>query len=176
MGKSPNWAQTGLPSLASQSGSKFTGPWVQGRIAVVRPTGARGQGAEQAEDCCGPPLCCIPEGLLAPPHPISRPVPTERVGGEAGSTRNRRAMQGSLHLPPRQAPTPSVTSHQVQHVLGPSFNQSCMLSTPVWAGTCETACPRLRGQTSNWRSLVVGTQRGTWIGLLKGESFILGIS
>lgn len=49
----------------------------------------------------------------------------------------------------------SVSSHQAQHVLGPSFHQPGTPSSTVWVGTCKTVsvCPGLRGQTRNSRGV-----------------------
>lgn len=144
VGESPKWAQTGLPSLASSSCSRLHRAMGIGLNCSSLAQLRQRPGDEHcsifiplaAEGCSGPLLWYILEALLAPPYPISRPVPTERVEDKAGSTRIRREVCRAHSICSLPA---------VLHVLGSSFNQPCMCSTIV-----------LSGQTSNWRSLVVG--------------------
>lgn len=158
--------------------------------AAVQPTRARGKGDGQqtvfislvAEGCSGPLLWSIPEHLLVPPHPITKPVPTEDKGRQHQERESSAGLvpAHSWIVPPAASSSShshlSVASHQVQHVLGPSLHQPGTLGGTVWVG--KTVCPGLGGQTVNSRKALrreemMETQRGEWAGLLKRDNLHL---
>ena len=92
----------GLPMLWRLHRAMSIGQHAAGQLPRARGKGDRQQRVFitlVAEGFSGALLWSIPEDLLVPPNPMSRPVLTEGAEGMAGSPGNRKALQGWLCTP-----------------------------------------------------------------------------